>query len=99
MLGTERLVQGPAASLPRCQVVPSIASTQRVESGRAVGSTATDDRPLAATATYGTQHANPISTDAVQAFVGIAEIAWKHRQVWLPQCIHLHVHVRTHWRY
>lgn len=84
VLSAESLVQGPAASLSHRQVLPGIAGTQRVEGGRAVGGTAADDRPLAATTTYGTWHSNPISTDAVQAFIGIAQITRNDGQVWLP---------------
>lgn len=92
VLGTESLVNCLVAGVSHSQVVASIAGTQGVEGCSAVGSAAAYDCPLAAAATHSAWHSDPVGADAFQALVGIAEVARKHVQVGLPQCIHLHVY-------
>ena len=89
VLCTEGLVHRPAASLSHSEVLASIACAQGVEGCRAVTSIAAYDCTLAAAATDSTLHPNSVSTDVVKALVGIADIAWDHTQVCLPQSVNL----------
>lgn len=97
VLGTESLVHRPAASLSHCQVLPSVAGTEGMEGCSAVAGAASYDCSLAASATYYAWHSHPVSTDAVQALIGVAEVPRNHVQIRLPQSVYLHVHALALW--